>query len=147
MHSSKSLARQQEILGNSSVRKRINTVQRDTASLISLADSSSFLSRDTEKSSKLSMLFGFDEELFTSKPYKSLIRKTVKFSIRSQKLRSLSGPSQVLAGISSNAAGPVFQISNHSSDVYPQNVRESQCCTKILLLGRFEVFDTVVGGS
>lgn len=41
--------------------------------------------------------------MFTSKPYKALIRKTIKFSIRYQKPRNLVGFSQALAGITVNA--------------------------------------------
>jgi hypothetical protein len=143
MFSSKSLARQNEILVHSSVRKRLDTVQKDTASLTGLVDSSSFLSKGTENSSKLSVQFDFDEELLSTKPYKAFIRKTFKYSVRFQKRISLSGPSQVSAGVSSNA-GPDFQISNPYSDVYPQDLQESQDCTKILLLGKLETVGMVV---
>jgi hypothetical protein len=137
---SNSLTKQREILEDSNVRKRMSIIQRDTASLISLVDSSSFMSTDTEKSSKLSMLFDFDDELFTSKPYKNLIRKTVKFSIRFQKRPGLSGPSDAPAGIPSNTTGP------GSSDASSQSVRDSQFSKEILLLGKLKYY-MVVSGS
>lgn len=85
MTPSNSPAKQQNILCCSNARKHIDAIQRDSASLVSLVDSASFLSTSTGRTSKLSMLFDFDDELFISKPYENFIRKTVKFSIRSQK--------------------------------------------------------------
>ncbi|KAJ4290969.1 hypothetical protein N0V90_010165 [Kalmusia sp. IMI 367209] len=97
---SKSLSKQQEILGASGVRKRMDIVQKDSESLHVLADTSSFLSRNTERSSRLSMLFDFDEQLFSSKPYKAMIRKTVKLSIRSPE-KDGPGPEEVVTSVSS----------------------------------------------
>jgi hypothetical protein len=141
---SKSLAKQQEILLHSSVRKQIHIVQKDTASLMCLADSSSVVSWNTENSSKLSMLFDFDEELFTSKPYKALIRKSVKFSIRSQKRQVLTGAPQDLPGVSSISTGPASRRPTHNSVEDTQIVLEPQLSPKILLLGRLAVFDMFV---
>lgn len=109
-------------------------VRKDTESLRVLADHESSLSRDTEKSSRLSMLFDFDQQLFSSQPYKAMIRKTVKLSIRSP-VKDGPGPDEVLTTISSDAANsvspPVERVRKQETRVSDS----SQKSTKIIMLG------------
>jgi hypothetical protein len=133
MHSN-SLAKQQEIVGDSSVRKRISTLKSDAASLICHADSASVLTRSTQRSSKLSMLFDFDDELFASEPYKKIIRKTVKFTIRSHKRR---GSDDILPSVPSSSVP-------RASDAVSPRPAQGPGSTNILLLGRPTVSSLVV---
>lgn len=82
-------------------------VQKDTASLLSLTDSAAFLSKSTETSSKLSLQFDFDDELFSSRPYKDIIKKTIKFAVRSQKQLPLHVPGGIITAVTSAATGVV----------------------------------------
>ena len=141
MFSSKSITKQQEILGNPNLRKRISTMQKDTTSLLSMVDSASYLSRRSEGSSKLSMLFDFDDDLFTSRPYKALIRKTVKLSIRTQKQSDDSESSQALIRPTRRSSS---LNSTRSIDAYRQTAREQIRPTKVLLLGRLKSLHFVV---
>lgn len=80
----------------------MDRVHEDTESLRGTLDSSSYLSRSTDRSSRLSMRFAFDDQLFSSDTYMAMIRKTVKLSIRSSK-KGAPGPEEVVTSISSNA--------------------------------------------
>jgi hypothetical protein len=117
---------------NTGVRKRMERVQKDTESLIATVDSASFLSKRSENSSKLSMLFDFDEQLFTTKPYKAMIRRTVKLSIRSQPRPTMSGSAQVVTRISSNAARSEPYAVGFRSAI---ESRQSRSDVNIVLLG------------
>ena len=79
----------------------MSRVHDDSESLRGTVDSSSFLSRSTG-SSRLSVLFDFDQQLFSSSSYQAMIRKTVKLSIRSPKNGDL-GRDKVVTTISSDA--------------------------------------------
>jgi hypothetical protein len=135
---SKSLANQHEILTDTRVRKRIERVQKDTESLIATVDSASFMSRSTGTSSRLSALFDFDEQLFTTRPYKAMIRRTVKLSVRSQPHQMTNSTAQFTTSISSNS--PVFagRRSNSASDVHAQASQEPRSFFNVLLLGMFD---------
>ncbi|PSN69686.1 G-alpha-domain-containing protein [Corynespora cassiicola Philippines] len=138
---SDSLTQQHEIISDSKFRKRIEVAKRDTASLQSLVDSASFLSRRSEGSSKLSLLFEFDDELFGTIPYKRMIRKAVKVSLRPQKEQVPFELGQVTTTITSAALKPIsetrdklFTVSDDSSNSQPSE--------KILLLGIGEASKT-----
>jgi hypothetical protein len=132
---SKSLSKQHEILRTSGARERMDLVHKDTESLRGTLDSSSFLSRSTERSSRLSMLFDFDEQLFLSKSYKAMIRKTVKLSIRSPS--KTPGPEGVVTSVSSNAVGSISPttplLRNIDQQILPR--RNEFEPTKMVLLG------------
>ncbi|PVH95215.1 hypothetical protein DM02DRAFT_571625, partial [Periconia macrospinosa] len=66
---SNTLSDQQKLLEAPKMRKTIDSVQKDTASLIVNRDASSLHTTQTDNLSKLSMMFAFDGELFGSKVY------------------------------------------------------------------------------
>ncbi|KAI1124207.1 hypothetical protein F5Y10DRAFT_285280 [Nemania abortiva] len=80
------LARQKSFVEAPSTQKALEQTKSDSASLFGLRDADSCCSRATtgftQTSSKLSMVFDFDRELFSSKVYGLLHRETVKKSIR-----------------------------------------------------------------
>ena len=111
----------------------MDRVHEDTESLRGTLDSSSYLSRSTERSSRLSMLFDFDDQLFSSRSYKAMIRKTVKLSIRSPR-KGAPGPEEVVTTISSNAVGiPPRTLPDSRSR--EQVIRRQPGLSKLVLLG------------
>lgn len=82
---SKNTSEQRVLLEKSSSRKVLNKVKDDSSSLFVLRDTTSFYSRwtkYTDNSSKLSIIFSFDRELFVSKVYERAMRGFAKESIR-----------------------------------------------------------------
>ena len=110
-------------------------VHEDTESLRGTLDSSSFLSRSTERSSRLSMLFDFDDQLFSSKSYKSMIRKTVKLSIRSPD-KNAPGPEEVITCVSSNAVGSTSPTAPLLRNASEPIIRQRNRSKKLVLLGK-----------
>ncbi|KAI0430048.1 hypothetical protein F5Y09DRAFT_342045 [Xylaria sp. FL1042] len=86
--SSNTLASQKSFLGTSDARNTLKRAKKDTASLYVLRDADSFLARSfsrlTGVSSKLSMVFEFDSELFRTKVYDIAHRASLKETIRRQ---------------------------------------------------------------
>ncbi|KAI0818406.1 hypothetical protein GGR55DRAFT_74012 [Xylaria sp. FL0064] len=80
------LASQKSFLGTSNARNTLKQAKRDTASLYVLRDADSLLSRSfsrlTGVSSKLSMTFEFDNELFRTRVYDVAHRASIKGAIR-----------------------------------------------------------------
>ena len=65
-----------------------NLVKDDSSSLRCLCDADSFFSGNTtstKTSSVLSVIFGFDHELFTSKVYQRAMRNVIRRSVRTKK--------------------------------------------------------------
>ncbi|KAI1346304.1 hypothetical protein F5Y01DRAFT_27756 [Xylaria sp. FL0043] len=83
------LASQKSFLGTSNARDILKQAKRDTASLYVLRDTDSLLSRSfsrlTGVSSKLSMIFEFDNELLRTRVYDVAHRASIKDAIRRQK--------------------------------------------------------------
>ncbi|KAI1273407.1 hypothetical protein F5Y07DRAFT_376857 [Xylaria sp. FL0933] len=83
------LASQKSFLGTSDARDTLKQAKRDTASLYVLRDTDSLLSRSfsqlTGVSSKLSMIFEFDNELLRTRVYDVAHRASIKDAIRRQK--------------------------------------------------------------
>ncbi|KAF2105557.1 hypothetical protein BDV96DRAFT_560251 [Lophiotrema nucula] len=80
---SKTLAAQSRVLVMPASRKKLDALKQYSASLVVLRDEESFISRSTENSSKLSMIFEFDGELFSSRVY----RNPIIFSLRNRRKR------------------------------------------------------------
>jgi hypothetical protein len=118
----------------------MDRVHEDTESLRGTLGSSSFLSRSTEGGSRLSMMFDFDEQLFSSKSYKAMIRKTVKLSIRATS-KNAPGPEEVVTSISSDAVGSTSPtaplLRNMDQQDLPRRTRLEP--TKIVLLGTINI--------
>ena len=91
-----SIAEQYQVLTKSSTRKVIESIRKDSESLIVHRDQGSLLTRYTDNLSKLSMVFGFDGDLFASKVYQSVIRNRLKNTIRSRPPAPLEEPLQPL---------------------------------------------------
>lgn len=81
---SKILSEQKSLLENSNTRKVFTRAQIDSASLYVNRDSASFVSRFTDNLSKLSVVFNFDSELFSSRIYQQALRGSVKEALRRQ---------------------------------------------------------------
>ena len=94
--SSISIAEQGKVLTKSSTRKAIESIRKDSESLIVHRDRDSLLTRYTDNLSKLSMVFGFDGDLFASKVYQSVIRNRLKNTIRSRPPAPMEEPLQPL---------------------------------------------------
>ncbi|KAJ2971993.1 hypothetical protein NUW58_g9277 [Xylaria curta] len=90
------LARQKSLVEAHGTQKVLEQTKNDSASLLGLRDADSCCSRAstrfTQGSSKLSMVFDFDKELFSTRVYGLLHRATVKDSIR-QKRDQIMGQS------------------------------------------------------
>jgi hypothetical protein len=78
---------EQKILLNSSTRKAICRVEKDSASLIVHRDAGSMHTSYTDNLSKLSAVFTFDGELFTSKIYERAFRVSLKDLLRQRRDR------------------------------------------------------------
>lgn len=111
-------------------------VNEDTQSLRGTLDSSSIVSRGSERSSKLSMLFDFDDQLFASKSYKAMIRKTVKMSIRSPD-RNAPAPEGVVTRVFSNGVGSTASAQPLLGNTSGPVVRKRNGSKKIVLLGGY----------
>ena len=103
------------------MRNAMKQVEKDSVSLMVHRDTTSLVSRSTNNSSKLSMVFGFDRELFVSKVYGRVFRGSVKESLRRQQ-----GISEVLEAKERNKA---------INRGLTQDMRRLQRECKILLLG------------
>jgi hypothetical protein len=86
------------------------------------------------------MMFDFDEQLFSSKSYKAMIRKTVKLSIRATS-KNAPGPEEVVTSISSDAVGSTSStaplLRNMDQQILPRRIRLEP--TKIVLLGTMNI--------
>lgn len=87
MFSSKTTSEQKKILLKASTRKAIQRVEKDSASLIVHRDSGSVRTSYTDNMSKLSAVFAFDMELFTSKIYERAFRASFKDFLRQRRER------------------------------------------------------------
>ncbi|ORY00180.1 G-protein alpha subunit-domain-containing protein [Clohesyomyces aquaticus] len=125
------LAEQHRIVSKSSARNSVKRVQADTASLIVHTDSASIFSSSTVNTSKLSVIFDFDSELFASKPYRGAIWKNMKLSIRSRKRReaNTAGHSGAFSTIL-----PLYSIST-TDETIDTLFLDKQGPVKISLLG------------
>ena len=85
MRASKTLSEQKRLLEKSSSRKTFQKTKIDSASLIVLRDDSSFITRLTDNFSKLSLVFDFDPQLFSSTVYQRHVRGTLKEHILRQR--------------------------------------------------------------
>lgn len=86
----RSIPEQRALLEKSSSRKILNRVEKDSASLIAHRDTASLVSRCTDNLSKLSLVFGFDGELFLTKVYDRAHRASVKATLRRQQYDTTS---------------------------------------------------------
>ncbi|KAG8525553.1 uncharacterized protein KY384_009197 [Bacidia gigantensis] len=86
---SKTLSEQQSLLEKSSTRKLFGQTENDSASLIVHRDSLSFSSPFSDNLSKLSRIFPFDRELFTSKVYEQVFRGSLKATLRRHRTDSM----------------------------------------------------------
>ncbi|KAK4207214.1 putative guanine nucleotide-binding protein alpha-2 subunit [Rhypophila decipiens] len=82
---SNTLLEQKQLLQKKSTRVVFRVVERDSASLIVHRDANSFQSAATDNLSKLSRLFGFDDELLSSKVYERAWRSTIRLTLRLEK--------------------------------------------------------------
>lgn len=87
------------------------------------------------------MLFDFDDQLFSSRPYTAMIRKTVKLSIRSPTRRA-PGPEEVITQITGNSVVPKLPspILKFVGKAQGRDNDQTQNSTKILLLGKLDSF-------
>jgi hypothetical protein len=65
-----------------SIRRALRQIKDDTSSLHVQRDAASLFSRYTDNLSKISMVFGFDRELFISKVYERALRGSLKQAIQ-----------------------------------------------------------------
>lgn len=72
----------------------MESIRKDSASLIVHSDRSSLLTSYTDNLSKLSVRFDFDGELFSSKVYESVFRGPVKRSLRFRRAHSIETSDQ-----------------------------------------------------
>jgi len=84
------MAGQKQLLEQPQTRKIFKCMQDDTSSLCVHRDVDSFFSRAVASisSSKRSLVFDFDKELFLSRVYERWIRGSIKKSLRQQQIRS-----------------------------------------------------------
>jgi hypothetical protein len=82
------------------------------------------------------MLFDFDDQLFSSKSYQAMIRKTVKLSIRATS-KNAPDPKEVVTSISSDAVGSTSSTAPLLWNMDPQILPRRTLLgpTKIVLLG------------
>jgi guanine nucleotide-binding protein G(i) subunit alpha len=73
------------MLEKTSTRKIFNRVKDDTSSLYIQRDSASIYSRCTDNLSKISRIFEFDRELFTSKVYEKVFRGSLKDTVENMR--------------------------------------------------------------
>ncbi|KAI5922432.1 hypothetical protein F4810DRAFT_264039 [Camillea tinctor] len=96
------LSAQKCVLETPEVRNALKRTKEDTASLYVLRDSDSFWSRATSRitgvSSKLSLIFDFDQELFKSRVYTLVHREAMKQSIRHRRILGQSSEERVSVG-------------------------------------------------
>jgi hypothetical protein len=78
---SKAISEQKNMLEKTSTRKIFNRVKDDTSSLYVQRNSTSLSSRYTDNLSKISKMFEFDRELFTSRVYEKALRGSLKDAI------------------------------------------------------------------
>ncbi|KAI1504818.1 hypothetical protein F5X99DRAFT_349869 [Biscogniauxia marginata] len=99
------LAAQKSLLDTPETRNALKQTKEDSASLYVLRDIDSFWSRTTSRitgvSSKLSLIFDFDRELFTSRVYNLVHREAMKQSIRQK------GASRGSPGVERISVGPI----------------------------------------
>ena len=84
LSSSNTLAGQKAVLRTSSIRKNLDKMKGDSASLVVHYDSSSIVSKMTDNLSKLSMVFGFDSTLFVTNVYQRTLQTSYKQSLKWQ---------------------------------------------------------------
>ncbi|KAH7139506.1 G-protein alpha subunit-domain-containing protein [Dendryphion nanum] len=89
------MAEQKQLLEKPKTRKLLGRAKSDSASLLVLRDNTSFISRCTDNLSKLSAVFGFDDQLFSSGIYRNAARRSLKESIRKGHRKSQSAPSSI----------------------------------------------------
>ena len=87
---SKTLAEQKGKLETTKTRKVLDRAKADSASLYVLRDSASFTSRLTDNLSKISYVFAFDRNVFSSKVYERAFRGSVKHTLKEQQQRTKS---------------------------------------------------------
>ena len=78
------MSEQKMVLERSSTRKTLKHIKSDSASLIVHRDSASFLSRYSDSLSRLSVVFKFDPELFSTKVHERVHRKSLKTAYRQE---------------------------------------------------------------
>jgi hypothetical protein len=84
---SKTLGEQKCLLEKSKTRKVIGRMQMNSSSLYVNRDSASITSRVTDNLSKLSVVFDFDSEIFSSRIYQQVLRASAKNDLRQQQKR------------------------------------------------------------
>ena len=125
--SSKTLSKQKALLLKSSTRKIFRKLGSDSASLMVHRDAESLLSRQTDKLSKLSVVFSYDRELFSSKLYERVLRGSMKESLRRQQ------------------AGTKAMLPSQSTDHrITKDLEHSKRTSKIILLGADDSGKTTV---
>ncbi|KAI3320841.1 hypothetical protein HD806DRAFT_219231 [Xylariaceae sp. AK1471] len=86
------LMQQKSFVEAAGTQKALKQAKTETASLYGLRDADSHFSRATSRftqaSSNLSVIFGFDEELFSTKVYGLLHRASIKHSIRQRRAQN-----------------------------------------------------------
>jgi hypothetical protein len=83
------------------------------------------------------MLFDFDRQLFSTRPYSAMVRKTVKLTIRSQN-KHVPGPEEVITSITSDATGSVEPTPQLTRGFYSQHPIPPEQTTKLILLGKLK---------
>ncbi|KAH7073859.1 hypothetical protein BKA63DRAFT_576174 [Paraphoma chrysanthemicola] len=83
-----SLADQKELLERPKTRETLAITQSDSASLLVLRDSASFVSKWTDNLSRLSRVFDFDTEVLASRAYGRVFRESLKHLIKKRSTTS-----------------------------------------------------------
>jgi hypothetical protein len=81
------------------------------------------------------MLFDFDQQLFSSRPYLAMIRKTVRLTIGSPN-KHAPGPEEIITSITSDATGSVEPTPPLIPGIYSQHPARVQKTPKVILLGK-----------
>jgi hypothetical protein len=97
------MAEQSRLLEKPRTRRVLQRVKVDSASLFVHRDSSSFKSKMTDNLSKMSVVFDFDPEVFSSGVYHRVFRGSLKHRLRQQQQGQRTGP----------AWQPVTQYTNY----------------------------------
>jgi len=130
---------QRQLLEKKSTRTAIDKVERDSASLIVQRDSSSLRTYYTDNLSKLSLAFGFDNELRNSKVYDRAWRNTLISSLRLRKAAKLNPstgdrPAEQLAAV--EEAAKLYSGTGNSPAQQLARIEEAgESKINVLLLG------------
>jgi hypothetical protein len=98
-------------------------------------DSASFVTRFTDNLSKLSRVFDFDTEVFSTKPYERVHRSSVKQALRKKQAVHLPSPQQYILLLGDDDIGKMRVASSilaqHSFEQSPESILLAQSSRKL----------------